>query len=85
MLVFIFWKNIDEKHLLPFHKASIKNCAGYCFDDTIKILILRFLRFQNFEFDNLLIKEKSYKNILAYDMSYKISFYSKTLYIDFLK
>ena len=38
----------------------IKNCTCYYFDDIIK--------FEEFDFDNILIDEKSYENILIYDV-----------------
>ena len=39
----------------------IKNCTYYYFDDIIKL--------EDFDFNNILIDEKSYKNILIYDIS----------------
>ena len=40
------------------------NNRAYCyFDDIIKI--------EDFDFDNILVNKKSYKDILVYDMSYK--------------
>ena len=41
----------------------IKNCACYYFDDIIK--------FEDFDLDNILIDERSYENILVYNISYK--------------
>ena len=38
-----------------------KNCASYYFDNIIK--------FENFDVHDTLIDEKSYKNILAYNIS----------------
>ena len=40
---------------------DIKDRTGYCFDDTIKI--------KDFYLDNILKDEKSYKNILVYNIS----------------
>ena len=42
---------------------DIKNCTCYYFDDIIKI--------EYFCLDNILIDEKSYKNVLVYNISYK--------------
>ena len=42
---------------------DIKNCTCYYFDDIIKI--------EYFYLDNILIDEKSYKNILVYNIFYK--------------
>ena len=36
-------------------EIDIKNCTCYCFDDKTKI--------EDFDFDNILLDEKSYKNI----------------------
>ena len=44
-------------------EIDIKNCTCYCFDDIIKI--------ESFNLDNVLIDEKSYGNILVYNISYK--------------
>ena len=52
-------------------ETVIKNCTCYYFDD--------------FDFDNILIDEKSYKNTLVYDISYKTLFSSKPLRIRFDK
>ena len=38
-----------------FKEVDIKNCTCYYFDDKIKI--------EDFDFDNIFIDEKSYKNI----------------------
>ena len=56
-------------------KACIKNRTCYYFDD---ITIL-----QDFNFDNILIDEKSHESILIYDISYKILIGSKPLRIRF--
>ena len=44
-------------------EISIKTCTCYYFDDINK--------FEDFGFDNILIDEKPYKNILVYDISIK--------------
>ena len=44
-------------------KVFIKNFMCYYFDDIIKL--------EDFDFSNILIDEKSHKNILIYDISYK--------------
>ena len=46
-----------------FKKACIKNRMCYCCESIVK--------FEDFDFDNILIDKKSYKNILVYDISYK--------------
>ena len=48
-----------------FQKVRIKNRTCYYFNDLIK------LEDFNLYFDNILIDEKSYKNILIYDIVYK--------------
>ena len=45
-------------------KVRIKNRTCYYFDGIIKL--------EDFDLDNILIDEKSHKNILIYDISYKI-------------
>ena len=55
----------------------IKNFTCYYFDDIIK--------FEDFDFDNILINGKSYKNTLTYNFSYKILIGAKTLRIRFDK
>ena len=47
-----------------FEKFCIKNRACYYFDDIIK--------FEDFDFDNILIDGKAHKNILIYDISQRI-------------
>ena len=56
-----------QKNLLLFHDISIKlkeidvkNCTCYYFDEIIKI--------EDFHFNNILTDEKSYKNILVYNI-----------------
>ena len=50
----------------------IKNCTCYYFDDIIKI--------KDFKFD-ILLDEKSYENVLIFDVSYKTLIGSKPLCI----
>ena len=59
-----------------FKKVQIKNRMCYYFDDIIKL--------ENFDF-NILIDEKSYENILIYNISYKTLIGSKPLRIRFDK
>ena len=44
-------------------KVSIKNCTCYYFDGIIK--------FEDFDFDNILLDEKSYENNFIYNISHK--------------
>ena len=60
-----------------FKKVGIKNRTCYYFDDIIKL--------ENFDFNNILIYEKSYKNILIYDFSHKDLINLKLLRIRFDK
>ena len=41
-------------------EINIKNCTCYYFDDVIKI--------EDFNFDNIFIDERSYENILVYNI-----------------
>ena len=43
-------------------ETDIENRTCYYFDDIIKI--------EDFEFDNILIAEKSHEKVLVYDISY---------------
>ena len=52
-------------------KVSIKNCERYYFNDIIK--------FEDFDFDNILLDEKSYENLLLYDTLYKTLIHAKPL------
>ena len=52
-----------------------KNCTCYYFDDIINI--------KDFDFDNILLDEKSYENILVYEISYKSLIGAKPLRIRF--
>ena len=58
-------------------EIDIKNRTCYYFDDIIKIV--------NFDFDNILLDEKPYDNILVYDISYKTLIGAKPLRIRFEK
>ena len=55
----------------------IKNSTCYYFNDIIK--------FEDFDFDNTLIDEKSYENTLIYNISYKTLIDTKPLHITFDK
>ena len=58
-------------------EVDIKNHTCYYFDDIIKI--------EDFDYDNILINQKSYKNILVYNIFYKILIDSKpSMYVLFL-
>ena len=58
-------------------EIDIKDCIWYYFNDIIKT--------EDFDFDNILIDEKSYENILVYNISYKSLIESKPLHIRFDK
>ena len=58
-------------------EIDIKNHTSYCFNDIIEI--------KYFDPDNILIDEKSYENILVYNISYKSLIHSKPLRIRFSK
>ena len=60
-----------------FKKVCIKNRTCYYFDDTIQL--------EDFDLDNIVIDEKSHKNILIYDISYKTLIGPKPLRIKFDK
>ena len=51
-------------------EISIENCTRYYFDDIIKI--------KDFDFDNILIDEKSYDNFLVCDSSQQTLILMKT-------
>ena len=63
--------NVEVKEI------NIKNRMSYYFDNIIKI--------QDFNLDNTLIDEKSYENILIYNISYKTLIDAKYLLIRFNK
>ena len=58
-------------------KVHIKNGTSYYFDEVIT--------FRDFDFDNILIDEKSHENILIYDISYETLIGAKLLRIRFNK
>ena len=58
-------------------ELSIKNCPCHFLGDIIKL--------EDFVFDNILINENSYENILVYDISLKILIGVKPLRIRFNK
>ena len=58
-------------------EIDIKNRTCYYFHDIIKV--------EDFDLDNILTDEKSYENILVYNISYKSLIASKPLHIRFEK
>ena len=52
-----------------------KNCTYYYLDDIIKV--------EDFDFDNISLDEKSFENILIYEISYKTLIGAKPLRISF--
>ena len=58
-----------------FKNINVKNFTCCYFDDITKI--------EDFDFDNILIDEKSYENILVYNISYKNLIAAKPLPIRF--
>ena len=66
-------KNYPQKPSL----IRVKNGTCYYFDDIIKL--------EDFNFDNILIDEKSHENILIYDISYKTLIGPRPLRIRFDK
>ena len=58
-------------------ETNIKNCTCSYLHDIIK--------FEDFDLDYILLEEKSYKNILVYNISYKTLIDSKPLRIRFDK
>ena len=54
-----------------FKNVRIKNPTCYYIDDIIKL--------KDFDLDNILIDEKSHKNTLIYDISYKTLIGTKPL------
>ena len=65
------------EHNDELKEIDIKNCTCCCFDDIIKI--------EDFNLDNILIAEKTYKNILVYNISYKTLIGAKPLLVRFDK
>ena len=62
---------------IELKEINIKNRTCYYFDDIIKI--------EDLEIDNILMDEKSYENILVYNISYKTLIDVKPLRIRFDK
>ena len=60
-----------------FKNIYIKNCMCYYFNDMMKV--------EYSGFDNILLDEKSYKNILIYGISYKTLTGPQPFYIRFNK
>ena len=58
-------------------EIDIKNCTCYYFDEIIKS--------EDFDLDNVLVNEKSYKNIFVYNILYKALISDKLLCIKFDK
>ena len=58
-------------------EIDMKNHESYFSDDKITI--------EDFDFDNILLDKKSYRNILVYDISYKTLISAKPLRIMFDK
>ena len=58
-------------------EIDIKNCTCYYFDDIIKT--------DNFDFNNILIDERSYEYILIYNISYNTLIGAKSFRIRFDK
>ena len=58
-------------------EVNIKNCTFYSFDDIIRI--------KDFDINNILIDEKPFENILAYNISYKSLIDCKPLRVRFNK
>ena len=77
---FIGWMfvwNIFVKSKNEFKKVNVKNCAYYYFDDIMEI--------EDINVDNILLDEKSYKNILLYNTVYKEFMDAKLLRISLNK
>ena len=58
-------------------EVNFKNCSYYYFHGIIKV--------EDFDFDNILLDEESYKNILIYDILYKTLIGVKPMCIKFGK
>ena len=74
-LLLLLHKKLDKVNGLK--KINIRSRTCYYFDDIIKI--------EDFDFDNILLDEKSNEIILAYDISYKTLIGAKLLCIRFNK
>ena len=62
---------------MNFKKFVLELCMLFCFSDIIK--------FEDFDFDNILINEKVYKNILIYNILYRALIGPKPQHIRFDK
>ena len=58
-------------------EINIKNRKCYCFDDTMRVCDITF--------NDILLNQKSYKNTLIYDVSYKTILVEKPSHIRFDK
>ena len=64
-----YYKNIKKKKKLK--ETDIKNRTCYYFDDIMKI--------EELDFENILISERSFKNVLVYNISYETLIGTKPL------
>ena len=71
--VLTIWGTNHKMENSELKEIRIKNRRIYYFDDITKI--------EDFDFDNILLHEKAYENILIYDISYKFLIGSKPLRI----
>ena len=60
-----------------FKEIDIKNCTCYYFDDIMRVADINFY--------NILLEEKSYENILIYDIPYKTFMGAKPFRVRFDK
>ena len=52
--------------------------------ETVRVIISMAIKFEEFDFDNVLIDEKSYENILIYDILHRTMIAAKPLRIRFV-
>ena len=71
--VLTIWGTNNKMENSELKEIRIQNRRIYYFDDITKI--------EDFDFDNILLHEKAYENILIYDISYKFLIGSKPLRI----
>ena len=69
--------NIIQKLNKKFKEIDIKNHTYYYFHEVINI--------NDIDLDNILLDEKSYENILVYDVAYKARYGATPLHIIFDK